>query len=161
MEQLSAFFAVLGSGVVVGQFEGNLQGLLPLSTEMNVLKAGNSAIALVIISCLYQAVNSAITLVIIACLYQVYWHSILFTRLQRHLSRGVHFDHNINFRNVVTHPAFVLEVLLCLPHVPPGVTYEFAAFSFGNLVSYRVEAVFCVINILRCYLCWWIFVQFM
>ena len=36
--RLSALFAVLGSVAVIGQFEGNLNGLHPLSPEINVLK---------------------------------------------------------------------------------------------------------------------------
>ena len=38
---------------------------------------------------------------------------------------------------------------------------EWSYFSIGNTVVYRIETVGAVINILRCYLCWWFFVEFM
>jgi len=63
--------------------------------------------------------------------------------------------------DILSNPLFYLECLLCGIHCPPGLDYQYASETLGNFVVYRIETVFSSLNLLRIYLLWRAFADYM
>ena len=71
-----------------------------------------------------------------------------------HLEALQQLDTHVPVEKAFRKAAFWAEVLACLPHCPPFVTFEIVLYNWSNIVMYRAETFFCVINSVRVYLLW-------
>lgn len=88
------------------------------------------------------------------CIFQLCKLTVLFHRVSMHMTRGWPLDLDVHVINVLKETSFLWEMVLVLPHVPPGVTFELGGSNMGNFVLYRGEMVGCLYNTLRSYLLW-------
>jgi len=89
---------------------------------------------------------------------QIYWLDILSTRLGKHLRRGIPYDDDVCFTEVMftgVSIQFWLEAAICVLHMPPFIeSREFSSTFMSNIVVYRLETVGCAGAMLRVYLAW-------
>jgi hypothetical protein len=136
---VSAMFACAGAACAIAQNELLMAGFMPGEKIIDAFKIANSACSML----------SAFTV------FALYSKHISFVRLQLHLETGEQ-DSDASFsadlRQVSEQPLFWLELLLCLIHLPPYCTFELSTKQMDNVIVYRAEGVFAVVNTLRVYL---------
>ena len=103
---------------------------------------------------LFKLFNTVLTILCLMSLYRVYSMSIWMTRLHKHLSHGRPFNPVITVSCVLQRWKFLLEVVICILHVPPFSTGESSLPSLDNIIVYRYEVLGCLANLLRIYLLW-------
>jgi hypothetical protein len=62
---------------------------------------------------------------------------------------------------VLSDPVFYLEIFIVGVHCPPGLAYQYGTLLMGNFMVYRIETVFACLNLVRVYLVWRAFADFM
>jgi len=136
--KLAAVMGLLGAVSAIWQNESVMRGGDPDSPEMELAKA-------------FNMLMTALCLFFIFCHY---WLHVLIFRINRHCRRLVDLDTRSAVPNVLRHPIFWIEILICGIHCPPRTTGEFVTYSFDNLIVYRAETLAAMINTLRLYLAW-------
>ena len=98
--------------------------------------------------------NTITSLALLALLIRHYRLVELWNRIKMHLEALQQLDTHVPVETAFRKAAFWAEVLACLPHCPPFVTFEIVLYNWSNIVMYRAETFFCVINSMRVYLLW-------
>ena len=97
--------------------------------------------------------NLLVSLIMLVLLFRHYMLLENFARIRMHL-RALHpLDTNVSPLLPLSRFQFWLEILICVPCLPPFVTFEVIMFNWLNIVMYRAETLFCVYNSFRLYLC--------
>jgi len=143
--QIAAGCALIGGFSAVAQNELLLRGTGPNEFIMLLLKL----------------INSIASITTICVLVSAYWHDELWERVDRHITRGHRLDIFVPYTPIFENPRFIAEAILCIIHVPPGITWEFSTISIENIVVYRIETMGALFNLLRFYLVWWVFTDWM
>jgi len=125
------------------QHEYVMRGYDPRGIEVNILKT----------------VNLLFSLALVGLIYRARYLSELFERIRLHLRLLVPLDLQIQPRHILSKRFFWIEALVCLIHLPPGVTFEYGLLNWSNFVMYRGETIFMMWNTLRLYLFCKIFVD--
>jgi len=136
--QILLAVASLGTLFSVVQNEIILQGGDPNSIVVNFFKV----------------CNTICSLSMAGLLARHYMLIELFSRIRMHLKALHTLDINVPLAMLLRNGWFWAEVLACVPHCPPFVTFEIIILNWTNLVMYRAETVLCVYNSMRIYLLW-------
>ena len=94
------------------------------------------------------------TFLALVCVYRLYWFKILIFRINRHCRRLTPLDTQISFRDLCSEASLWMEVIVIGVHCPPFYTYEYDTDSFGNIILYRAETLGALFNVIRIYLVW-------
>ena len=127
---------LLGSLLPIIQNELIFREHDPSSSVMNFLKFCNMLVSLAMLGLLVRH-------------YRLYE---LFQRIRMHL-RALHpLDTDVPFSAPLKRTEFWVEALICVPFLPPFVTFELITYNWLNIVMYRAETIFCLYNSFRLYL---------
>ncbi|EKX41294.1 hypothetical protein GUITHDRAFT_142197 [Guillardia theta CCMP2712] len=114
----------------------------PKSGKIDILKALNSF-------------SSFVCAVWIFYMYRMQLRLVAMNRRLRVKSSKNTKIKEVGFLQVLASRGLWLELLICVPHLPPFFSPEFGMeVQNGNFILYRGETIFCVYNILRIYLLW-------
>ena len=130
------FCGLLGSLLPIIQNELIFREHDPSSSVMNFLKF----------------CNLLVSLAMLGLLIRHYRLCELFQRIRMHL-RALHpLDTDVPVSAPLKWTEFWVEALICVPCLPPFVTFELITYNWLNIVMYRAETIFCLYNSFRLYL---------
>ena len=103
---------------------------------------------------LMKACNTLCSLVLVVLLVRHYRFIVLMERIRMHLQALRELNTRIPLLEVLKHGWLWVEIIACVPHCPPGLTFEVVHYNWLNIVMYRAETIFCIYNSFRIYLLW-------
>jgi len=135
----TAIFGLTGTLVSVIENEIVMRGGSPESVTINAVKGVSTLLTL-------------LTLLSILCLYYV---SALGTKLRKALRRSVSSRKlyvSVSWSEVFRNRWLWCELLICAPHSPPFVTFEFPISNRTHFILHRSETLLSIISMSRSYL---------
>ena len=106
--------------------------------------------------------NSVCSLICVVLIFHYYWLHQKLDRVLMHVHSFRKMDLTAaRGRGILGMPLFWVEIFLVGCHCPPYLDYQYGSHIMGNFIAYRIETVFSSINLLRLYLAWRIFSNWM
>jgi hypothetical protein len=106
--------------------------------------------------------NTASSILCVVLMFYLYWVQQVFLNILRHIHSFRSMNSNsIGIKRIFSNPMFYLECFLVGVHCPPGLDYQYGSTLMGNFTLYRIETVFSSLNLLRIYLVWRTFEDWM
>lgn len=102
----------------------------------------------------WKGLNTVVSVFLVAFLLRDYYLQDLVGRIDDHIRRNRPLDFNKGKWEFLFEVALWVEIVVCVPHLPPSCTFTIKVSNFGNFLLYRAEQMGVCYGMLRIYLLW-------